>query len=196
MVLELKIELTFETPAAWTAAVINDFDTFLQDHADCERKASAMAMSFVAKCPDKVEIIPDLIDTAVEELEHFRMVYRLMEERGVHLKKEITQDLYINNLIKHCRSGSLDRLLDRFIIASLVEYRGAERFRLVSEALQDENLKKFYRKLYISEARHGNIFIEMAKKYWDSKEIEERIGYLCKTEGEICSKLEYRAALH
>ena len=196
MVLELKIELTFNTPAEWTAAVMNDFDAFLQDHADCERKASAMAMSFVAKCPDKVEIIPDLIDTAVEELDHFRMVYRLMQERGVQLKREITQDLYINNLIKHCRSGSLDRLLDRFIIASLVEYRGAERFRLVSEALEDENLQKFYRKLYVSEARHGNIFIEMAQKYWNAKEIEERIEFLCKTEGEICSKLEHRAALH
>src|SRR5207249_11705107 len=65
---------------------------FLQDHADCERKASAMAMSFVAKYPDRVEIIPELIETGVEELEHFQQVYARMEKRGIPLAKEMTED--------------------------------------------------------------------------------------------------------
>ena len=70
--MKLSLDLVYKTPPEWAKQAVENFDTFLQDHADCERKASAMAMSFVAKCPDKVEIIPELIETAVEELEHFQ----------------------------------------------------------------------------------------------------------------------------
>ena len=93
--MQLRIDLACESSKDWLDAVMNDFDAFLKDHADCERKASAMAMSFVAKYPDRIEIIPELIDTAVEELEHFRTVYELMEERGLQLTHEMTQDVYV-----------------------------------------------------------------------------------------------------
>ncbi|MEL7196633.1 MAG: tRNA isopentenyl-2-thiomethyl-A-37 hydroxylase MiaE [Bacteroidota bacterium] len=78
--MQFRINLACESKPEWITAVMADFDAFLMDHADCERKASAMALSFVAKYPDRVEILPDLIDTAVEELEHFRSVYKIMEE--------------------------------------------------------------------------------------------------------------------
>ena len=77
-----SIALECVSSPEWVAAVMEDFDAFLQDHANCERKASAMAMSFVAKFPDRVEIIPELIETAIEELEHFQSVYEIMKERG------------------------------------------------------------------------------------------------------------------
>jgi tRNA 2-(methylsulfanyl)-N6-isopentenyladenosine37 hydroxylase len=193
---KLSIDLAYKTGQDWVSAVMSDFNTFLQDHADCERKASAMAMSFVAKCPDKTEIIPILIDTALEELEHFRLVYGIMEKRGVQLKKEITQDKYINSLLNLCRSSVDERLLDRMLIASIVECRGAERFRLVEEALHDKELKSFYKMLWTSEAKHGNIFIEMALKYWDEKTVYTRLNQLNESEGVICSKLEIKPALH
>ena len=98
--MKLSLDLKYTTSPAWTEAVMNDFDSFLQDHADCERKASSMAMSFVAKCPDKVKIIPALIETAVEELEHFQQVYTIMEQRGVRLLPEMKQDLYIKRLLE------------------------------------------------------------------------------------------------
>ena len=80
--MKLNLDLAVPSRQEWLDAVMNDFDSFLQDHADCERKASAMAMSFVAKYPDRTEIIPELIETGIEELEHFKQVYDLMEERG------------------------------------------------------------------------------------------------------------------
>src|SRR5689334_22096324 len=124
---------------------MNDFNSFLQDHADCERKASSMALSFVAKCPDKVKIIPALIETALEELEHFQQVYRIMEKRGVQLRAEMKQDLYFKQLLDCSRSNPTERLLDRFLMASIIECRGTERFRLVAEAVEDAELKKFYK---------------------------------------------------
>jgi tRNA-(ms[2]io[6]A)-hydroxylase len=194
--MKLSLELTYNTTQEWVDCVMNNFDAFLQDHADCERKASAMAMSFVAKCPDKVEIIPELIETALEEMEHFRDVYKLMESRGVLLNHEIEQDLYIKQLINNCRSGRDDRLMDRMLIASIVECRGAERFKLIAEALENEDLKLFYKRLWTSEAKHGNIFVEMALGYWEEAIVFKRLNELNKIEGTICENLKITPRLH
>ncbi len=194
--MKYSIDLTWNTPKEWTDTVMKDFNSFLQDHADCERKASSMAMSFVAKCPDKVEIIDELIETAIEELEHFQMVYEILKKREVQLNHEIEQDIYINQLIKLCRSGRDERLMDRMLLASIVECRGAERFKLVADALEDGELKDFYKMLWTSEAKHGNIFVKMALKYWNEESVYERLNYLMQKEGEICASLPFRAALH
>ena len=81
--MKLSLELTVATRPEWIDAVMADLQLFLQDHADCERKASALAMSLVAKYPERVEIIPELIATGVEELEHFQQVYEVMRRRGI-----------------------------------------------------------------------------------------------------------------
>lgn len=194
----MKYSLDIKTPSskAWINTVINDFDSFLQDHADCERKASSMAMSFVAKYPNRVEIIPELIETAVEELEHFQQVYKLMQKRGIQLKHQIPQDLYMKRLIKLCHSGQRERFLDRLLIASVVETRGAERFRLVSEALLDDELKSFYKQLWTSEAKHGNIFVKMALNYFDNNEVYDRLRWWIDQESMVLTSLELRPALH
>jgi len=194
--MKYSIDLSYNTPPEWAQQVLKDFDAFLQDHADCERKASSMAMSFVAKCPDKIEIIPELIETALEELEHFRDVYAIMEKRGVQLKAEMEPDLYMKQLINSIRSGRDERLMDRMLLASIVECRGAERFKLIEEALEDAELKKFYKVLWTSEAKHGNIFVKMALNYWNEKEVYKRLQELTDIEGDICSQLKWRPALH
>lgn len=194
--MKLSIDLKWHTPKEWTGAVLADFDAFLQDHADCERKASAMAMSFVAKCPDRVEIIPELIETALEEMEHFKLVYNIMHKRNIQLKKEMEQDAYMHDLLNLCRSKGDERLMDRMLLASIVECRGAERFKLIADALQDDELKGFYKMLWTSEAKHGNIFVKMALVYWDKTIVYKRLEELMCAEAEICKKLPYRPALH
>ena len=175
---------------------MSDFNSFLQDHADCERKASAMAMSFVAKCPDKIKIIPMLIETAVEELDHFQKVYQIMEQRGVQLPQEMKADPYIQQLMSISRTTTEERLLDRFLLASIIECRGTERFRLVEEALEDAELKKFYKMLWTTEAKHGNIFVKMALEYYPEKEVHHRMDELVEMEAAICKALPLRAAVH
>ena len=194
--MKLSIDLRVNSPAQWVDAVMNDFNTFLQDHANCERKASAMAMSFVAKYPNRMEIIPELIETALEEMEHFRDVYAVMEKRGVLLPHEIGQDHYVKQLLDFCRSGREERFLDRLLLASVIECRGAERFKLVAQALEDEALKQFYKRLWTSEVRHGNIFVKMALNYFSKDEIYVRLNELNEIEADVLISLPIKAALH
>lgn len=191
-----NLELKATSSQAWIDCVIKDFDEFLKDHADCERKASSMAMSFVAKYPDRTEIIPELIHTGIEELDHFRLVYKLMEKRGIQLNHSIPEDLYVKRLLKHCHSDREKRFRDRLIIASIVENRGFERFKLVSENVQDAELAKFYHMIYVSEAKHGNLFVDMACNYFPEAEVLQRWDELAEAEAEILNGLDIRAALH
>lgn len=194
--MKLNLDVRVASKQEWVDVVMNDFDSFLQDHADCERKASAMAMSFVAKYPDRVEIIPELIETGVEELEHFQQVYALMASRNVKLNHVIPEDLYVKSLIKKCHSGREERFRDRLLIASIVETRGAERFRMIAEALDDPELKKFYKTLWVSEAKHGHIFVKMALNYFPEKEVYDRLDWWVDQESDVLEGLEIRPALH
>jgi tRNA-(ms[2]io[6]A)-hydroxylase len=194
--MKVSIALECDSSPEWVEAVLNDFNAFLQDHANCERKASAMAMSFVAKFPDRVEIIPELIETAIEELEHFQSVYLIMQRRGVLLPPQMGKDDYVQQLVDHCRSGREDRFLDRLLLASIVECRGAERFRLVYEHLEEEGLKEFYHKLWASEAKHGNIFVNMALNYFPRNDVYCRLEELNLVEASVLQSLPIRPALH
>ncbi len=194
----MKLNLDIKVPSkqAWLDAVMADFDSFLKDHADCERKASSMAMSLVAKYPNRVEIIPELIATGVEELEHFRDVYAIMEKRGLQLNHSIGGDPYVQALVKKCHSGVTERFLDRLLIASVVETRGAERFRMVADALEDPELKRFYKLLWASEAKHGHIFVKMALHYFEEDHVYDRLRYWIDVESDVLEGLEIRSALH
>ena len=195
--MKYSLELSTATHPDWVRTVSSHFPAFLQDHADCERKASAMAMSFVAKYPDRIEIIPELIETAIEELGHFQQVYAHMVKRGVRLAKEMSEDPYIKALLELCRTDPVNRFLDRLLLASIIECRGAERFRLVWAALgHDAALKEFYHRLWVSEAKHGNIFVKMALSYFEKDRVYSRLQELNEAEGEIIQSLELRAALH
>jgi tRNA 2-(methylsulfanyl)-N6-isopentenyladenosine37 hydroxylase len=195
--MQYKIELATNSNQAWLDTVLDDFDAFLQDHADCERKASAMAMSFVAKYPERQEIIPELIATGIEELEHFQQVYAFMEQKGVPLAKEMAPDPYIKEIMKLSYGGTPDkRFRDRLLLASIIESRGCERFKLVSEAQKDADIRRFYKLLWASEAKHSHIFVHMALRYFNKDEVDLRIEELIRAEAEILKALPLRAALH
>jgi tRNA-(ms[2]io[6]A)-hydroxylase len=152
-------------------------------------------MSCVVKYPDRTEIIDDLLQVAQEELDHFREVYALIQQRGLKLGSDLP-DPYVNQLIRLCRHGRDERLLDRLLVASIIETRGAERFRLISEGLDDKVLKAFYRDLWASEARHGDIFMKMAQAYFSDQQIHSRSQQLVRAEAEILQRLEWRPSLH
>lgn len=194
--MQYRLDVQKSSSEAWLNAVLENFNEFLKDHADCERKASSMAMSFVAKYPDRKEILPELIDTAVEELEHFRSVYELMSRRNVGLPKQMKQDAYVKALIDQAHSGREERFMDRLLIASAVETRGAERFRLIAENIEDGELQKFYKDLWASEARHGEVFVRMALNYFDEETVYSRLNWWMQQESEIMDGLPIHPALH
>ena len=191
-----KIKLAYDTTEAWVEAVLNDFSSFLIDHADCERKASAMAMGMIYKAPNRSEVVPALIETALEEMVHFKQVYQLMSDRGIELPLKNEKDPYIADLMLLLRKEGQQRLLDRYLLAAIIETRGAERFRLVAENIDDPKLQEYYTMLYKSEDKHGNLFVEIALNYYPENEVFARLEDLLEEEARICAALKPRAALH
>lgn len=189
------IELRFKTPAAWTGAVVDAMDVFLPDHAAAEKKASSMAMTMVSHYPDRPELVTAMIDLALEELSHFRSVVKLMHERDLILLPD-EKDPYVNTLRRCCRQGSRLYLMDRLLIAGIVEARGAERFGLIAAALPEGEMKRFYDAITRSEKGHEELFLQFARRYFDSDEVCQRLDELLEAEAAIVSELPIRVALH
>jgi tRNA-(ms[2]io[6]A)-hydroxylase len=141
-------------------------------------------------------MLQELIHTGIEELEHFRLVYKIMQKRGVHLNSKMSKDLYIEGIQKHIRTGREEGLLDRLIVGAIVENRGFERFKLVAENISDAELAKFYHMIYTSEEKHGDMFLHLAAYYFGKEEIEKRYYQLAGAEAAVVNALKIKAALH
>ena len=191
----IEYQLHAATPAAWLEAVMADFDTFLLDHAANERKASAMAMSMVAHYPDRTQMVEKLIELAIEELNHYKQVVKLVFGRGLELGADI-KDPYVNQLRHHVRRPSEAFLLDRLLLGSIIEARGAERFALVAETVEEKGLSNFYRSLASSEERHHLLFIQLAELYFPPGEIRLRLTEWLEIEAQVMSRLPITARLH
>jgi len=207
-------KLRIATSEKWTEAVLADFDRFLNDHAAAERKASGMAMSMALQYKDKPDLVSAMIDLAIEELAHFREVVKLMRERGIEMLPDI-KDKYVNTLRNEIRSdarngstkntgrGDVARsrnknAIDRLVVASIIEARGAERFGLIAAALPEEEakLKTFYQAITDSEDKHRNLFIDLAHQYFNPAEVDQRLHYLLDVEARIIQSLPFNAYLH
>jgi tRNA-(ms[2]io[6]A)-hydroxylase len=187
--------LRYATPTAWTEAVLEDFDSFLLDHAAAEKKASGMAISMLSHYPDRVELVAAMADLAVEELTHYREVVKWIHRRGLITVAD-QKDPYVVAFRESIRQGRDAYFLDRLLTASIIEARGAERFALVAEALEAGALKKFYQSIARSEERHYELFLELAQKYLDGEVIAQRWEELLDIEANIVAGLPIRAALH
>ncbi len=189
-------DLRVSTSPVWLEAVLADFDRFMLDHTLCERKASAMGMSLVAKYPDRGLIVDDLIAFAREELEHFHVMYRLIHERGLILPND-EPDEYVNELRKLMHGRRDDALfLDRLLVPGIVEARGCERLHLVSDALEPGSLKDAYLEVTRAEARHHALFFRLAKRYFNESVVEQRASQLLDAEAEIVMRLPVRPCVH
>lgn len=192
MILKLK----YNTPIEWAHNAIKDIDAFLQDHADAERKVANMCLSLIAKYPNRVEIIDELIQISVEELLHFKQVYAIIRSRGNELNGVFQKDPYIKGIMPILRSDSDLLFMDRLIIASIAELRGSERFKLIGEVSEDPKIANFYTNLHFQELEHIESFIIMAKNYFDSNDVEKRIEEILVKEAEVTASLPWRSAIH
>ena len=158
--------LKLPTDPRWVNIVEKNINEILTDHAYCEQKAASYAISLITKYPEITEIVDKMIALSQEEMEHFQMVHNLIKQRGFELGRE-KRDPYVHDLMTFIkRGGSYEMVLvDRLLIAAMIEARSCERFRVLSENIKDEELSKFYHDLMTSEARHYSMFIKLAKKY-------------------------------
>jgi tRNA-(ms[2]io[6]A)-hydroxylase len=189
------VHLKSPTPPAWTAAVLADFGAFLQDHAGCERKASAAALALVAHYPDRRTLVQECLGLAQEELSHFEAVWRLLDARGLALRPD-TRSVYMERLAKEFRQGSGVYFLDRLLAAGIAEARGCERFGLVASALPEGSERDFYREIARAEVRHQELYFDLAREYFEAFEVEARLAELLDAEARIIGELPVRAALY
>jgi tRNA-(ms[2]io[6]A)-hydroxylase len=190
-------DLRTATPSAWLDAVFADFGSFLIDHAACERKASATGMMFVVRYPDRESLLEPLIAFAREELEHFHIVYRLLAARGLVLGADY-RDEYVNALLGRARPGGDALLMDRLLIAGVVEARGCERLGMVASTLpeRDPGLAETYEELTRAEARHRALFFRLARDLFGEAATRARADELLDFEAEVVRGLPLRAAVH
>ena len=183
------------THESWIKVVLNRFDDFLEDHASCEKKASGMAMSMASHYPDRPVLLSAMVDLAVEELNHYREVVMLIIARDNQAGRD-SKDHYVKELNGLVRKGKEHFLLDRLLVAALIERRGAERFQLISNNAQDAMIKRFYGSITNSESRHWKLFINLALEYFEESEVEERLSALAPAENRIIESLPIKPALH
>jgi tRNA-(ms[2]io[6]A)-hydroxylase len=183
------------TDSEWLALVIANTDKLLADHAYCEQKAAASAMSLINKYPDDPFLVKAMLKLAHEELEHFELLYDLLQQRGIPLGA-IDKDPYVAELLPLCRKHGKDALVDRLLVASLIEARSAERFRLLADHLPDEELRAMYKDLFITESRHHTVFVNLAAHYAPKEDVKARLEELSKQEAEIVARLPVAPRMH
>lgn len=186
--------LVSRTPTRWVEVAMSDLGSLLEDHAHCEKKAAASALSLIVAYPDHDELVRRLGVLAVEELQHFRMVHERLLARGRSLGGD-KGDPYAKKLLSLARPNR-GRLTDRLLLLGLIEARSRERLGLLAENLLDPDLARFYQQLSEAEARHADMFRELAAVYDEREAVEERLSVLARAEADIVAKLPLLPRIH
>jgi tRNA 2-(methylsulfanyl)-N6-isopentenyladenosine37 hydroxylase len=191
----MTIQLHCESSDQWLVAAMEQFDRFLLDHAANEKKASSSALTLAAHYPDKPDLVAAMIDLAIEELNHYREVFRIMCDRNLTPGPD-EKDAYVKQFRTVLRPASANYFLDRLLTAGIIEARGFERFSKIAEALPLGPLKSFYQSIARSESRHADLFLDFAVQYSSSQTVTERLAELLPFEAEILQSLPIRPVLH
>ena len=192
------LSLKLPTDSNWVNFAKMKISEILSDHAYCEQKAASTAISMIISFPQYPKLVSAMADLAQEEMSHFKMVHDLIIERGLKLGRE-RKDYYVINLRSFFPKGGSknDHLIHKLLVAGLIEARSCERFRILSEKLEDIKLRKFYRKLMISEASHYTMFLRLARQYGNSREqVDMKWENLLDYEAELINTLGDKESIH
>ena len=184
-----------KTDPRWLAVALEHMDRVLVDHAHCEKKAAATAMALVASYPEREWLVRRLSALAIEEIRHFRQIHRFMRARGLALGRD-GGDPYVQQLLRHMRHPPEERMMDRLLVAGLIEARSTERLGLLGDALQDLELATFYTNLARVESGHAKLFVELALAHADADETHARLAELARSEAEILASIPVEPRIH
>lgn len=187
--------LKWATPREWVDAVGTDTLALLSDHAHCELKAASSAQALIAKNTQRPELIKELLKIAHEELEHFGQVVAILEARGGRLAP-VSGNRYAGELLQRGVSGRSPHLLDRLLVAALIEARSLERFRLLADHLEDQELRALYAELLSSEASHRAFFLDAARKNFSEAEVTSELERFASVEAEVIRALPFDHLVH
>ena len=181
----------------WVNIAEKNLEDILSDHAFCEQKATSTAISLIVSFPEYTELVQEMVALVKEEISHFKMVHDKIIGRGWTLGRDRRDD-YVIQLLKFFPKGGsrTTQLVHRLLYAALIEARSCERFRLLSEELEDKELADFYRNLMVSEANHYTMFLGFARQYGEKKEVDTKWQQLLEYESKIISNLGTGEAIH
>ncbi len=185
--------LQLPTDPRWTDVGSIQLEAILTDHAYCEQKAATTCISLIQRYSDREKLVAELAPIVTEEWGHFRMVLNEIRKRGWKLGKQ-RRDEYVNRLLLFQKKGGSpeERLLDQLLTMAMIEARSCERFKRLSEGLDDEYLRHFYRRFMESEAGHYTLFIELAETYLPREMVRKRWQEWLEHEVEIMQEIELR----
>ncbi len=185
--------LQLPTDPRWVDLASLNLEAILTDHAYCEQKAALTCISYIQRYSHLEKLVFNLAPIVTEEWGHFRLVLNELKKRNLQLGKQ-RRDEYANQLMKFQKNGGReeDRLLDQLLTMAMIEARSCERFKRLSEGLNDEYMRNFYRRFMESEAGHYTLFIELAETYIDKEKVRKRWKEWLDYEVEIMKELEVR----
>jgi tRNA 2-(methylsulfanyl)-N6-isopentenyladenosine37 hydroxylase len=189
--------LQFETETSWAEIAKDDLQQILTDHAFLEQKAASNAVSIIINYSEETALVKEMSSVAIEEMQHFKMVHSLMVKRGMVLGREQKNDYAIR--LQKFFNKTKDRteaLIQRLLVAALIEARSCERFKVFSENMEDQELSKFYRNLMISEANHYTTFLKFAREYQDREIVDQKWNALLAFEAEMMKERGNLAKIH
>jgi tRNA-(ms[2]io[6]A)-hydroxylase len=191
--------LKMATDPRWVNIVERNIEEILTDHAYCEQKAASNAISMIIQYPEYPDLVQAMVEICQEEMEHFGLVHAKMMERGYHLGFE-RKDPYVNDLAKFLKTtadGSKRvHFVNQMLFAAMIEARSCERFKILSEEINDEDLRNFYRGLMESEARHYTTFLGFARKYGVGVDIDARWKDFLDFEATLMEKYGKEETMH
>ncbi|CCG53097.1 tRNA-(MS[2]IO[6]A)-hydroxylase [Flavobacterium indicum GPTSA100-9 = DSM 17447] len=193
------LRLQLPTDPRWVNIVESNIGEILSDHAWCEQKAATNAINLIINNSEKEDLVSAMLEISIEEMEHFKMVHDLIKERGLEFERERKDD-YVNELARYMKDhldGSREAgLIERLLFAAMIEARSCERFKVLSENINDEKLAQFYRDLMESEASHYTTFIGFARKYAEKIDVEKRWQEWLDFEASVIAKYGKKETIH
>jgi len=194
-------KLQLPTDPFWVKNVVeSNIEEILTDHAYCEQKAATNAITLIIQNPNIAELVQEMAELVKEEMDHFKRVHEIIIKRGYTLGLE-RKDNYVNELIKFLKRGGgeakrTESMVDRLLLAAMIEARSCERFKVLSEYVDDKELSEFYHELMISEATHYTLFIGLARKYGVGINVEKRWEEWLAYEGQVIQNYGKAETIH
>lgn len=192
--------LQLATDPRWVKIVEKNIEEILVDHAYCEQKAASNAISLIVQYPQYPDLVESMTAICKEEMEHFQMVFQKLKERGLSLGFE-RKDPYVNDLATYLKRGKVNStpegvFVNKMLFAAMIEARSCERFKLLSEEINDADLREFYRSLMESEARHYTTFLGFARKYGTGIDVEAAWKEFLAFEANLMARYGKKETMH
>jgi tRNA-(ms[2]io[6]A)-hydroxylase len=190
-------KLKLPTDPRWATIAKSNLEEVLSDHAWCEQKAVSNAITLITLLPEYTDIVTELCKIAQEEMQHFEQVHEIIKSKGWILGRE-RKDNYVNQLSKFIKKGENRQffIVDRMLFAAMIEARSCERFKVLTETIEDAFLANFYKELMISEANHYTIFLNFAHQLGEGMDVKNRWEEWLAFEAEIIKSYGTTEAIH